>query len=88
MSGPRKPDKNQGPTQIPPAGLIADCARFVEAARVTARMNQKEFARRAGVSRALVNRLINASGTEPPRLQTLEKIARASGKHVRLVLGD
>ncbi|WP_044091243.1 helix-turn-helix domain-containing protein [Bifidobacterium gallicum] len=61
-----------------------DAAVQLMLAREEAHLSQEELAKRSGVSRATVNRI--ERGRIMPLLNTLEKLAKAMGKTVKISL--
>ena len=67
---------------------IRESALFARAARASTGLTQTEFAKRAGIARRTLCVIENASCTKPPSIETIIKIATATGKNLHLSLGD
>jgi DNA-binding XRE family transcriptional regulator len=67
---------------------IQAASQFVREARRVTGMTQKDFACRAGLSESTIRNLERARLHQSATLETLNRIARAAGKTLRLSLGD
>lgn len=52
------------------------------------RLTVPDLSRLTGLNNATIRRVLNGSGSRPPDLLTLARLARGAGKKLRLVLGD
>ena len=66
--------------------MAVDAARVCREARSYASLSQRDLARRAGVSPATITRI--ESGRMQPTIATLDKIVRAAGLELDLVVSD
>lgn len=70
------------------ADALRESANFVRAARAASGLGPEEFAKRARVSRQTIWLIESGSNASPPRVNTLARIAKAAGRHLKIALGS